>query len=183
LLAAGIVGVLGIASDAAAHADDKKPPKIDCGETDLSLSAPGYDVTCTDLSDGTINVGEAFAGAKAARLVADSNAEATFLIVIDNRPLGTRIYIKRRTLETDVESYFNGGAFHDWTPGTTVAQFDVENFTGETKGGQLMDCIGFRHQGARRYDGIARLTVGIACSGLGREHTDEVLTHLQAPSG
>jgi hypothetical protein len=178
----GIIGVLWIALGAAAHADDKQP-KIDCSDTDLGFTAPGYAVDCTDLSDGTINVGEAFAGAKAAKLVADSNAQATFLVVIDNRPLGGRIYIKRRSLENDVEGYFNGGTFHDWVPGTTVAQFEVENFTGETKDGQLMDCIGFRHQGSRRYDGLARLVVGIACSGLGRERTYEALKHLQAPSG
>jgi hypothetical protein len=180
---AGVIGVLGIASGAAAYADDAKAPKIDCSDTDLGFTAPGYDVSCTDLSDGTLNVGDSFAGAKAAKLVADSNGEATFLVVIDNRPLGGRIYIKRRSLQNDVEGYFNGGTFHDWGAGTTVAQFEVENFTGETEGGQLMDCIGFRHQGVRRYDGLARLVVGIACSGLGREHTYDALKHLQAPSG
>jgi hypothetical protein len=179
LVTAAIFGALGAA---ALHAEDSKP-KIDCGDTDLGFSAPGYDVTCTDLSKGSINVDTEVAGARAHKLVAESNADATFLLVIDNRPLGNRIYLKRRSLKDDVEGYFNGGSFSEWTAGTSVAQFEVENFTGEMKDGAQLECIGFRHQGSRRYDGIARLVVGLACSGRGRDHDYDALKQLQAPHG
>ncbi|HVZ00399.1 MAG TPA: hypothetical protein VHA35_12890 [Dongiaceae bacterium] len=180
-IAAGILGTIGTAGLRAD--DDEEKQKIDCSDTDLGFSATGYDVTCTDLSKGTINVDEVLAGVRAHKLVAESHAEATFLVVIDNRPLGNRIYLGRHSLEDDVQNYFSGGAFSDWAPGTSVGQFEVENFTGEMKDGAVLECIAFRHQGARRYEGLARLVVGLACSARGREHDYDALKHLDAPSG
>lgn len=176
LLAAGLLGAL---SAAGLRADDEKP-KIDCNDTDLGFSAPGYDVTCTDLGNATMDVDGTFGARKTDKLEANSNADQTFLIVIDNRPIG-QFYIRRSSLENDVESYFNGGTFHDWAPGTPVAGFEVMEFTGESDEGSPMDCIGFRHQGARRYDGIARLVVGVACSARDRARSYEALKHLTAP--
>jgi hypothetical protein len=178
LLAAGIIGALGTVG---AQADDAKK-KIDCGETDLGFTAPGYKVVCTDLSNSTLNVGDSFGAAKTEKLEADSDADTTFLLVIDNRAIG-QLFIKRRTLQKDVEGYFSGGTFKEWESGTAVAQFDVNEFVGEADDGAVLDCIGFRHQGAKRYDGIARLVVGIACSGRGRARSYEALKHLEAPSG
>ncbi len=179
VLAAAILWMTGTPG---ARADDEKQ-KIDCSDTDLGFSASGYKTECYDLSKDSINLDEAVAGARAHKLMADSNADQTFLIVIDNRPVGNRVYLQRRSLESDIEGYFNGGTFSEWAPGTAVGQFEVENFTGETKDGAVLECIGFRHQGARRYDGVARLVVGLACSGRGRDHDYEALKHLQAPGG
>jgi hypothetical protein len=176
------VGIFGAFGAAGLHADDDKQ-KIDCGDTDLNLSAPGYEVTCTDLSKGTIDVDSEVAGSRSYKLFAESQADATFLVVLDDRPVGNRIFIKRRSLQDSVERYFNGVTFSQWAAGTSVAQFDVNNVSGEMKDGGVLECIGFQHQGPRRYEGIARLVVGIACSARGREHDYEALKHLQAPSG
>jgi len=177
LLAAGLLGVLGAAD---LRADDDKKQEIDCKETDLGFSAPNYTVTCTDLGKATMDVDGTFGARKTDKLEANSDADQTFLVVIDNRPIG-QFYLRRASLENDIESYFNGGTFKEWAPGTPVAGFEVAEFEGESDEGSPMDCIGFRHQGARRYDGIARLVVGVACSTRGRPHTYEALKHLDAP--
>jgi len=178
-MVAGIFGALGAPG---LHAEDNKQ-KIDCHDTDLDFSAPSYDVTCTDLSKGSISVDSEVAGSRLYKLFAESQAEATFIVVVDDRPLGNRIFIKRRSLQDNVESYFNGVTYSGWALGTPVAQFDVNNFTGEMKDGAVLECVGFQHQGSRRYDGIARLVVGFACSAHGRDQDYEALKHLQAPSG
>ena len=161
------------------RAEDQKQ-KVDCKETDLGFSAPGYTVTCTDLGKATMDVDGTFGARKTDKLEADSDADQTFLVVIDNRPIG-QFYLRRASLENDVESYFNGGTFKEWAPGTAVAGFEVKEFVGESDEGSPMDCVGFRHQGARRYDGIARLVVGLACSTRGRARSYEALKHLDAP--
>jgi hypothetical protein len=176
LLAAGIVGVLGAGN---LRADDEKK-EVDCKETDLGFSASGYTVKCTDLGKSTMDVDGTFGARKTDKLNADSDAEQTFLIVIDNRPIG-QFFLRRASLENDVESYYSGGTFKNWTAGTAVAGFEVGEFDGESDEGSPMDCIGFRHQGARRYDGLARLVVGVACSLKGRTHSYDALKHLQAP--
>jgi hypothetical protein len=178
LIIAGFIGALG-ASDLRA---DGKKEKIDCKDTDLGLSAPGYEVTCTDLSNSTMSVDEYMGGRRTEKLEANSDADQTFLIAVDNRPLG-QFYLRRRSLENDIENYFNGGEFKEWASGAKTAQFEVEEFTGESDDGTVMECIGFRHSGARRYDGIARLVVGIACSAKDRSRAYEALKHLDAPSG
>jgi hypothetical protein len=178
VLAAGIAALLGAAPLRAD--DDEKKNKVDCKETDLGFSAPDYDVTCTDLGKTAMDVDGAFGARKTDKLEADSNAQQTFLIVIDNRPLG-QFYLPRASLENDVERYFNGGTFKEWAPGTPVGGFEVGEFVGESDEGSPMDCVGFRHQGARRYDGIARLVVGLACSTKSLSRSYDALKHLQAP--
>lgn len=179
ILAAGFAGALAAFGATGLRADDEEP-KIDCKETDLGFSAPNYTVTCTDLGKSTVDVDGTFGARKTDKLEADSDADQTFLIVIDNRPIG-QFYLPRASLENDVETYFDGGTFKEWAPGTPVAGFEVGEFVGESDDGGPMDCIGFRHQGARRYDGLARLVVGIACSARGRARSYEALKHLDAP--
>lgn len=162
------------------RADDDKKNKVDCKETDLGFSAPNYNVTCEDLGKATMDVDGMFGARKTDKLEADSDADQTFLIVIDNRPIG-QFYLQRASLENDIERYFSGGTFKEWSAGTAVGGFEVAEFEGESDEGSPMDCIGFRHQGARRYDGIARLVVGLACSARGRAHSYEALKHLEAP--
>lgn len=177
LLAAGLVVALGAG---ALRAEDDKKNKIDCKETDLSFSAADYNVSCEDLGNSTMDVDGTFGARKTDKLEADSDADQTFLIVIDNRPIG-QFYLQRASLENDIERYFNGGTFKEWAPGTAVGGFEVMEFEGESDEGSPMNCIGFRHQGARRYDGIARLVVGLACSARDRARSYEALKHLQAP--
>jgi hypothetical protein len=158
------------------------PPAIDCAETDLAFAVPGYTVKCSDLSKNALNVGESFAAARAHKLMAESNTEGAFLMVMDIRPLGN-IYLKRRSLSADVEDYFSGGAFRDWKADSTRSGFEVETFTGESNGGEALNCIGFRRQGARRYSGLGRLVIGMACTYGDRERVLDALKQLTTPGG
>ncbi len=100
------VALLLVLSAGAARADEGT--EIDCKKTDLSFEAPGYTVKCTDYSRSSISVGELNAASQTYVLFATSEADITFLQAYSKHVLGgTRIYINRRSLESELEDSFS----------------------------------------------------------------------------
>jgi len=159
---------------AAAAANDGK--SIDCSDTGMTFDAPGYKITCRDYSDPMASwSGQSFA-LKRMTLYALLESDGTFLRAIDDHILGsTRIYYHKGSVETDVGRYFKGD-FTQWSDSEEVGDFDVKHFSAKFEGDkEAVDCVAFRRQGGRRFSGIGGLTVGIACSLLGREKADAAM--------
>jgi hypothetical protein len=163
---------------AAALADDSKT--IDCGDTSLKFDAPSYTTKCYDWSDSTVMVDSVLAARKLLELVAYSDTDETFVDVIDNRDLGG-IYLLRRTLDADIEGYFNNISVKNWHPGSSGSGFEIAEFDGGPKNGEAMDCVGFRRGVTPRGPGFGRIVVGIACSSAGRRKDYDAIAHLKAP--
>jgi len=175
-LAAGILtfGIL-VLGRAGAQADEGKT--VDCSEITLKFDAPGYKVTCKDESDSSVSVGELNAGIAASTLHAFSATEITFLDAVDEHVLGgTRIYITRRTLQSDIEHFYSG-SFSDWGAENDLGGFEVEHVTAKFSGDPV-ECLAFRKLGGRRREGVSGLTAGIVCSMQGRDHAMEALKHF-----
>ncbi len=173
LLAAGFCLSLS-AFDAAAEAK-----KIDCSETGFEFDAPGFAVDCKDASQDSVGVGEGTIKVKIYNLHAISQADATFLDVIKDHILGsTRIFYRKTSLESDIGRYY-GGDFNGWGEEEDVGGFDVKRVTADFKdGNDPMDCYAFRQLGARRFEGVSGMTVGLVCSMLGRDKALSALKHL-----
>jgi hypothetical protein len=164
ILALGAVG---------ARADEGKA--VDCKETNLQFEAPGFTVKCSDYSQSSVNVGELNAATKTYVLFAASEADITFLQAYTKRVLGgTRIYIKQRSLESELENSFSF-EFSDWGDEADIGDFKVKHVSVTFKSGEPEECLAFRKLGARRYEGVAGLTAGFTCSGSGRDHALDAL--------
>jgi hypothetical protein len=159
---------------AAAWANDLKP--IDCSETNLKFEAPGFEVKCRDASRGDIGVGEALVGAKVFTLHAWSDAEVTFLDVISDHLVGnTRVFYYRTGLKNDIDRYYTAD-FTDWKDDDDIGSYEVKQLTAKFKSDRApLECIAFRMLGGRRFEGVSGMTVGLACSDLGREHAHAAL--------
>jgi hypothetical protein len=170
---AAAMAVGGLMSAVAFGADDEH--KVDCAETGMKFEAPGYEVTCEDHSD-TAGAGEVTVGVKIFVLHAMSEKDVTFLDVIDDHIVGhTGVFYHRTSLQSDIDRYFKG-SFSNWADQEEIDGFDVKRFSavfGNDK--EPLDCIAFRREGARRYEGIAGKTVGIACSMQGRDYAVNAL--------
>ena len=180
----GIFWVLAAAlwfyAPSAARADDA--PEMACDDTAMKFSGSDYAVTCADLSDSMVNVqNEAVGAIKAHQLKAVSDSDNTILVVIDYRLLGGRIYFERSGLEQSVAAFFSGLQISDWSVDSAVSGFEVGQFTGKTKTGVKLNCIGYRREVSRHLEGLSRIVVGIACAGGGREHAYDALKNLDAP--
>jgi len=152
--------------------------EIDCKKTNLSFEAPGYTVKCTDYSRSTISLSELNAATQTYVLFAMSEADITFLQAYSKRVLGgTRIYLHRRSLESELENSFSF-KFSDWADEADVGDFEVKHVTVTFESGEPSECIAFRKLGARRYEGVAGLTAGFACSANGRDHAVAALKHF-----
>jgi hypothetical protein len=174
------VTVFYLLSAGAGHADDDG--KVDCSQIDMKFAAPGYEVDCSDLSKASLTVEEEAVGArKTERLFAASQEDATFLVAIDNRLLGSRIYIRRSGFEKNVENYFSAARIDDWSPENSADGFEVATFSGGPSDGRPMNCIGFRREVSQRFQGLGRLVVGIACSAGSVKHAYDALGKLDAP--
>lgn len=165
---------------AAALADDSKT--IDCGDTSFKFDAPDYTTKCYDWSDSTMMVQSVLAARKLLELVAYSDTDEAFVDVIDNRDLGG-IYLVRRTMEGDIEGYFNNISEKNWGPASSTSGFEVAEFDGGPKDRDVMECVAFRRGVVPRDAGFGRIVVGIACSSAGRRKDYDAIAHLKAPGG
>ena len=160
----------------AVRADDGT--EIDCKKTNLAFEAPGYTVKCTDYSRSSISLSELNAASETYVLFALSESDITFLQAYSRRVLGgTRIYLNRRSLESELETSFSF-KFADWGDEADVGAFEVKHVTVTFESGEPSDCVAFRKLGARRYEGVAGLTAGFACSANGRDHALDALKHF-----
>jgi len=156
-----------LVSGGATRADEGR--EIDCKDADLAFEAPGFMTSCKDYSRNSINVGELNAASEFYGMFAISEAEITFIQAYSKAALGgTRIYIRRRSLESELEQTFSS-KFSGWGDEDDIGDFEVKHVTVTSDSGEPADCIGFLKLGARRYEGVSGLTAGFACSGSGRE--------------
>src|SRR5581483_4267126 len=98
-------------------------------------------------------------------LFAYSDADQAFIDVIDNRAIGDRIWLTRRSLEADVEGYFSKRKFTNWSAAQSPTAFDTSEFDGGPPDLPQMECIGFRRTVVLHGQGLGRIVVGVACSG------------------
>jgi hypothetical protein len=161
---------------AQAHAgDDGK--EIPCADSPFKFDAPGFTTKCRDHSGGAINL-DVSGAERLMTLHGFSSAEATFIDVIDDRILGTtRVYFNRGTLQSDVSKFYSAD-FSDWASDPEIGGYEVMRVSVSFDKDDPMDCVAFRKLGARRYSGVGAITVGLACSALGREHAYDALKHL-----
>jgi hypothetical protein len=161
----------------AAQAEQGKT--IDCSETGFSFDAPGFEVDCKDASQDSVDVGGGTIAVKIHNLHAWSSADATFLDVVKDYILGsTRIFYRKTSMESDITRYYSGD-FKGWSEEEDVGNFTVKYVTADFKdGNDPMDCFAFRQLGARRFEGVSGMTVGLTCSTLGRDKALNALKHL-----
>jgi hypothetical protein len=155
---------------AAAGGAEAAENDIDCKKTNLEFEAPGFTVECRDFSRASVNTGELNAATETYGMFAVSEAELTFLQVYSKAVLGgTRIYIRRRSLESELENSFSGSKFSGWGDEDDIGDFEVKHVSVTYGSGEPSDCIAFRKLGPRRYEGVSGLTAGFACAGDGRD--------------
>jgi hypothetical protein len=160
-------------SGGAARADGGR--EIDCKETNLHFEAPGFTARCKDYSDNSIDVGELNAASKFYGLFALSEADITFIQAYSKAVLGgTRIYINRRSMEAELGDTFSS-KFSGWGDEEDIGDFQIKHVTVTSNSGEPADCIGFLKLGARRFEGVAGLTAGYACSAAGRDKAREAV--------
>jgi hypothetical protein len=164
-----------------AAADDKGKP-IDCASIAMQFAAPGYSVKCTDFSDNNVSDGEVTTGVRTQVLEADSNDKHTYLAAVDQAVMGNYA-MRRYSMIDDVRSYFNEKQLDDWTLVADFAGFKMANYTGHMESGAPLECIAFRREVTRRYNGVGRLVVGIACTLHNRDDAIAALKKLDAPGG
>jgi len=176
VMLAGVILAFGAATG---QANEGK--KIECKETSLEFDAPGYQVECKDWSQDSVNVSGGTIAVKIFNLHAVSEADTTFLDVMDDHILGsTRVFYHKTSLEGDVGRYYTG-SFTDWADEEDVGDFTVKRFVADFKdGSDRLDCLAFRRLGGRRFEGVSGMTVGLACSASGRDHALAALKHLSA---
>jgi hypothetical protein len=178
--------ILGLAACAAlafgARADDKKDKTVDCADIAMQFAAPGFTVKCQDLSDGNVSDGMITTGIRTEVLEADSPDHLTYLGAVDQRVLGNYA-MRRYSMIDDVRSYFNEQHIDDWTPTADADGFKVATYTSQTERGAPIDCIAFRREVTRKFNGVGRLVVGISCSLKERDAAMNALKHLDAPGG
>jgi hypothetical protein len=164
---------------AAVAAQAEQGKEIDCGETGFSFDAAGYEVDCKDASQDSMDVGGGTISVRIYNLHAWSQADATFLDVIKDNILGsTRIFYRKTSLESDITRYYSGN-FNGWTEEEDVGNYTVKRVTADFKdGNDPMQCYAFRQLGARRFEGVSGMTVGLVCSMLGPDKAMEALKHL-----
>jgi len=156
-----------VLSGGAARAEEGR--QIDCKDANIGFEAPGFTANCKDYSDNSIDVGELNAASQFYGLFAMSEADLTFIQAYSKAVLGgTRIYINRRSMESELGETFSS-KFSDWGNEDEIGDFKVKPVTVTSNSGEPADCIGFLKLGARRYEGVASLTAGYACSASGRD--------------
>jgi hypothetical protein len=177
----GLALVTGLMLCASAQAEDKGK-SVDCADISMKFAAPSFSVKCTDYSDGNVSDGYVTTGIKTEVLDADADDRRTYLSAVDQRVQGDYA-LRRYSMIDDVRSYFNEKQIDDWTPVADFAGFQMANYTSHTESGSPVDCIAFRREVTRRYNGIGRLVVGISCTLRSRDAAVEALKHFDAPGG
>lgn len=152
--------------------------EVDCKETDFEFEAPGFTVNCKDYSRNSVSGEELSAGMKTYTLFAISEADLTFLHVFSNYVIGgTRIYLLRRSLETEIEDSFTA-KFTNWGAEDDIGDYEVKHVTAAFENDEPVECLAFRKLGARRHEGVSGMKVGFACSASGRDHALNALKRL-----
>jgi len=160
-------------SGGTAWADDGR--EIDCKKTNFDFEAPGFTAHCKDYSDNSVNAGELNAATQFYGMFAMSEADITFIQAYSKAVLGgTRIFFYRRSMEAELESTFSS-KFSDWGEEDDIGDFQIKHVTVTSGSREPADCIGFLKLGARRYEGVASLTAGYACSAGGRNKSLEAV--------
>ncbi|HVO01588.1 MAG TPA: hypothetical protein VMT54_05265 [Candidatus Cybelea sp.] len=174
LLLAGAVLAFGIS--AAQGGDNGK--EVACSDTPFKFDVPGFTTKCKDYSEATMNTVTP-SSARIMNLNAFSQSEVTFLDVVDNHILGTsRVFYHKRSFESDMAQYYSGASFSDWAVDSAIGGYEVERVSASFDKQQPMQCVAFRKLGTPRYSGVTGLTIGLACSALGRDHAYAALKHL-----
>ncbi len=176
------IAVAALALGAAARAEDDKSKLVDCKSIAMQFTAPGYTVKCSDYSNGNVSNGYITTGIRTEVLEADADDQRTYLAAVDQRVLGD-YSMRRYSMIDDVRTYFNDQQLDDWAPVADFQNYQMANYTGHTDSGAPIDCIAFRREVTRRYNGIARLVVGIACTLRKRDAAMDALKLLDAPGG
>jgi hypothetical protein len=182
----GVVVALACSALSAAVAFAEEGTPIDCADTDLTLTASDFEITCQDYSDGTAAGSAGRLGLE--YLQAISERQEQFLGVQDIRAIGN-IYLVRRGFEEDVRRNFPSEELTEWRArGEPVAGFEYAEYVNRRSGSSEEECIAFRRQMTRRNAGygeagFGRIVIGIACTGRDRGELIETLKHLDAPGG
>jgi hypothetical protein len=163
-----------------ARADDAEENKIDCSATDFAFADPAFEVKCADLSRSSINTENSVAGASVKKLFAIRKTQGiTFLVAIDMASHGTRIYFKREGLSETISGNFTELNISGWVPENNFAGFETATFTGGFDNGDL-NCLAFRREVNRRYEGIGREVYGISCTSNDVDQARQALKELKA---
>jgi hypothetical protein len=180
-LLAGATAACAMLGSSGAWAKDAKT--VDCKETTLKFEMPGYEVSCKDLSESSVNVSGMTIDVRKYTLYAVSRTDQTFLNVLDDHLLGTtRVYYFRRGFESDFEERFDA-KFSGWADDEEIGGFDVKRVDVTFEGDDPMSCLAFRKLGGRRYSGISGMTLGMVCTHAGRDHAYDVLKHFSGGEG
>jgi hypothetical protein len=126
-------------------------------------------VTCKDYSESSISLSEINAASRTYTLFAMSNAELSFMHVLSNHVLGgTRIYLKLRSLESQIEDNFEA-KLSNWGDEEDVGDYEVKHVTAVFDNDDPMECLAFRKLAGRRDAGVSGMTVGFSCAAGGRD--------------
>ncbi|WP_395019498.1 hypothetical protein [Dongia sp.] len=155
----------------AAFAEGKE---VDCSETKLSFKAPGFEVKCKDYSRSSVSTGQSVAASNSYSLYAYSQKDVTFLDAFSDYIVSASVYYTRRSMEADLESNYTA-KFSDWATQEDVGDYEIRTVTVTFSDGEPLECVGFRKLGARRWEGINGLTVGLSCSDGGRDKAFETV--------
>jgi len=156
--------VLFALTSVAAQADKGK--EIQCGETSFTFTAPDFKISCKDYSRSTVSTGQSLSASKSYSLYAYSEREQTFLDVFSDYIVGATVYYSRRSMEADLEGNYTA-RFSDWATLDDIGNYELKNVTATFDNEDPMECVAFRKLGARRWEGVNGLTVGLACSDKG----------------
>jgi len=159
-------------SGVAAEADQGKD--IDCSKTDFTFKAPGFEISCKDYSRATVSTGQSLAASNSYSLYAYSRADGTFLDAFSDYIVGSTVYYTRRSIVADLEGNYTA-KFSDWATLDDIGDYEIRNVTVTFSDGEPLECVAFRKLGARRWDGINGLTVGLSCSDDGRSKAFEAV--------
>jgi hypothetical protein len=182
LAPAMLAGLLLAGVARADDADEEK--KVDCASTDLGFTDANFDVKCADLSQSSISTENNLAGTAVTKLFASRKTQGfTFVLALDMSVLGTRIYFQREGLSEEISDKFREVEVSDWASGNAIAGFETATFTGTFDKGSALNCLAFLREVNRRYEGVGRKVVGMACTSQSVERAEDALRSLKAPGG
>ena len=158
--------------------------KVDCGDLDMALKSPDFEVTCKDYS--SVVAASSLGRLKAELLSGISEKQEQFIAIFDIRTLGNT-YLERRGLEEEIKDFFSDETLDEWKATEPVAGFELAQYVNRRSGGNEEECIAFRRQMTRRsgggVSGFARMVLGFGCTTSSRDALIETLKQLDAPGG
>jgi hypothetical protein len=156
--------------------------KIDCTSTDLGFTDSSFVADCADLSRSSINTEGGVAGATAKKLFAIRKSPGvTFVLAVDLSVRGTRVYFRREGLSEEISGNFTEVGVSGWASANSFSSFETATFTGTFDKGTDLNCIAFRREVNRRYEGVGRKVIGMACTSQDVDAARQALKSLKAP--